>query len=200
MRFRPRLLLTGLVAIAGVLALIVVAIGGRTSPDRPATVTWKPLTRPAREADTLFLPDLASAGAVNRAGGFLNGDETVPQRDLARNFQFGAGRFGPAVRPIPGRGDFVFFPVDGLLDAREFTLEFWARSPRSWSAIATGKAALSVVGGFGGNRLQILAPYAGQCAVILGSLETVPARAYTKTWQAPATGWGSRRSDGTTLP
>lgn len=185
MRLRPGRQFAGLVAIAGVLVVIVLVIGARDSPERPTVVTWKPLTRPVREADTLFLPDLGSARAINRAGGFLDGDETVPQRDLARNFRFGPGRFGPAVRPIPGRGDFVFFPVDGLLDGREFTLEFWARSSRPWSAIATGKATLSVVGGFGGNRLQILAPYAGQCAVSLGALESVPARASTKTWQAP---------------
>jgi hypothetical protein len=182
MSAQSRLLIAG---VASVLLLIGVLIAWPRSPEPPATVTWEPLSRPRPEADTLFLPDLASARTINDGGGFLEGADSRSLATLASDFQFGAGRFGPAVRPIPGRGDFVYYPVDGLLDGREFTLEFWAKSDRPWSAIDTGKASVAVRGGPGGNRLQILAPFQGQCAIYVGSLETVPNRAFSRTWQKP---------------
>jgi hypothetical protein len=170
----------------GCIGLAIAAlIAWPRAPEPPVEVTWRPLSGPEREPDTLFMPDLRSVQAINAGGGFLDGPDAAPQRALAANYQFGPGRFGPAVRPIPGRGDFVFYPVDGLLDGRSFTLEFWARSQTQWSAIDTGKATVSVEGGPGGNRLQVLAPFAGQCAIRVGSLETVPGRAFTRTWQRP---------------
>jgi hypothetical protein len=158
---------------------------GRAESNRPGSATWQPSAKPGREADTLFLPDLGSVATINAGGGFVNGDETKPQRELAAGFQFGPGRFGPAVRPIPGRADFVFYPSDGLVDGREFTVEFWARSPKPWSAIDTGKATVALTGGYGGNRLQILAAYKGVCSVSAGSLATVAAKAFARAWQAP---------------
>jgi hypothetical protein len=183
MSVRSRSLVLGFIALVGILVLIGVL--ARPSPEQSMIVTWEPLAEPSREADTLFLPDFSSARTINSGGGFLSGDETEPQRELIDNFEFAAGKFGPAIRPKPGRADFVFYPVDGLLDGDEFTLEFWAKGPRPWSAIQTGKATLAVTGGVGGNRLQILSPYDRQCAIHLGSLETVPSRAYKETWQKP---------------
>jgi hypothetical protein len=181
----PRWVAAPIVALAGIVLFIFMVPRPGSSPREPTTVTWRPLAEPSREADTLLLPDLTSVETINAGGGFLDGDVNTPQRELAANFAFGRGRFGPAVRALPGRADYVFYPIDGVLDGREFTIEFWARSPRPWSGIQSGTATVSVRGGPGGNRLQILAARNGQCAVLLGSLETVPTRAYRATWQKP---------------
>src|SRR3954466_16308263 len=81
------------------------------------TATWDPLARPVAEADTLFLPDLTSARSVQADGGFLMGNNHQTQRQLEKNFEFGPGKFGPAVRGKPGPGpyNFLMYPVDGLL-------------------------------------------------------------------------------------
>src|SRR5689334_1858942 len=122
-------------SVAGLVGLLI-GCGGAPAH----TVTWDPLARPRPEADTLFLPDLSSATSVQAEGGFLMGGGDRTQAQLEKNFEFGPGKFGPAVRGKPGPGpyNFLMYPVDGLLPVDEFTLEFWARWDRPWSALETG--------------------------------------------------------------
>jgi hypothetical protein len=88
-------------------------------------VTWNPLARPEREADTVFLPDLTSLETIDRSGGFLWGHHNETSAQVKEKFAFGPGRFGPAVRPKPGDDwTFVAFPQDGLIPRDEFTMEF----------------------------------------------------------------------------
>ena len=97
--------------------------------------TWLPLSRTTREADTLFLPDLSSAEAIEASGGFLHGRHRETLAEVRPLFEFGQGRFGPAVRVKQEDSQYywVWFPLDGLIPADEFTIQFWAKSDRPWS-------------------------------------------------------------------
>lgn len=147
---------------------------GDGSAAPPPKVTWDPLSRPEREADTVFLPNLTSAQTIQAEGGFLAGVTDPASAAASTGFEFGPGRFGPAVRARPGSGRYVYYPVDGLLDANEFTIEFWAKSEAPWSAADTGKAIFSVAT-FGGNQLHVT-PYRGECAVSVSALDASPGR------------------------
>jgi len=101
-----------------------------------ARVIWDPLARPVAEADTLFLPDLGTPETIEASGGFLHGHHNEGLAKLRPLFEFGKGRFGPAVR-VKARdvGHYwVFFPLDGLVGDDEFTVQFRAKSDRPWSA------------------------------------------------------------------
>lgn len=180
----------GLAVAVTVSSAVALGVALRTSTGTPRTVTWDPLAQPAHEADTLFLPDLSSPQAITADGGFLSGDSSRTQEQIAANYEFGPGRFGPAVRAMPGTGGFVFYPVDGLLDGREFTLEYWTKADQPWSAIDSGKATFGVSGAVGGNHLRILIPTGGQCGLTASSQETVPGRAYHGSWTRPCDGLG----------
>ncbi len=111
-----------------------------SADDRPAPgearVTWNPLSRPVRRADTLFLPDLASPETIQASGGWLHGHHDEGLEKVRPLFEFGEGPFGPAVRvKAEDVGHYwVFFPLDGLVPGDEFTLQFHAKSDRPWIA------------------------------------------------------------------
>ena len=166
--------------IVSVIAALLLGGGWMAAAD-PTTVTWDPLAQPVREADTLFLPDLSSWQKIDAEGGFLscNGDQTSGQ--VTGNFDFGPGRFGPGVRPKLGGGNFVYYPVDGLIEPDEFTIEFHARSDKPWSAMETGRS-LFAIETERGNRLQIM-PYKGEFQVFANALDQLPEVRCSKHWK-----------------
>lgn len=151
------------------------------SAQEPPNVKWDPGARPTREADTLFLPDFSSWQKIEAEGGFLAGPSGKTSEHVKDNFEFGPGKFGPAVKGKSGPYNFVFYPVNGLLDADEFTLEFWARWDKPWSALETGRPIFAVTNQIG-NDLQIM-PYKGEFQVLVQSLPHVAEARFAKTWQ-----------------
>ncbi len=121
------------IAILSVMLAAGSAVAGEPAA-RGARVTWSPLARPVRRADTLFLPDLTSPKSIEASGGFLHGHHDEGAAEIRHLFEFGEGRFGPAVRVQAEtvKHYWVFFPLDGLIPGDEFTLEFWAKSDRRW--------------------------------------------------------------------
>lgn len=90
---------------------------------------WDPLAKPVSEADTLFLPDLSSWQAVERQDGFFGGHHNETSEIVKDKYDFGRGKFGPAIRPKAGDDPtFVGYGADGLMPSDEFTIELWARS------------------------------------------------------------------------
>ncbi|MFW6107059.1 MAG: GH39 family glycosyl hydrolase [bacterium] len=139
MRITPRHCSAGRVCLASLLFAAVLAAGpvaGGDGATGPAQTTWDPLARPVGEADTLFLPDLASVRSIEASGGFLHGHHDEGAAEIRHLFEFGQGRFGPAVR-VQAEGVkhyWVWFPLDGLIPSEEFTIEFHAKSDRPWHA------------------------------------------------------------------
>jgi len=101
---------------------------------RAEDVVWNPAERPLREADTLFLPDLSSPATIQRDGGFLWGQHDESLDEVRPSFEFGRGKFGPAVRvkDVQAKYHWVAYPLDGLIPGDAFAVEFWARSHISW--------------------------------------------------------------------
>lgn len=128
---------------------------------------WDPLAQPRLEADTLFLPDLASWETIDAEGGFLANNAAAPSATVASNFEFGPGRFGPAVRGKPGSTNYVFYPMDGLIPSDEWTIEFWAKADRPWADLAPGVPIFALAGE--SNRIEFT-PRDGQCDVVAQSL------------------------------
>lgn len=130
--YRKSVTVTYVPAIMGIL-LATAALSVGAAPGRDG---WDPLARPAREADTLFLPDLSSPDTIEAAGGFLHGHHDEGREKLRPLFAFTEGPFGPAVRVAArdGKHYWVFFPLDGLIGADAFTIEFRAKSDRLWAA------------------------------------------------------------------
>lgn len=116
------------------LACSCLSVTSGGSLDVVKEVVWDPLAHPVWQADTLFLPDLSSPEAIEASGGFLHGHHNEGLRELRPLFEFGGGRFGPAVRVKAANVQhyWVWFPLDGLIGADEFTLEFQAKSDRPW--------------------------------------------------------------------
>jgi hypothetical protein len=131
------------------------------------TALWNPLSRQQSEADTVFMPDLSSVGAIDAEGGFLLGPSNKTSADVVGSFQFGPGKFGPAVRGAEGANNYVYYPIDGLAPTDEFTVEFWARSDQPWSALTTRFPIFALDGG---NYLGVM-PFDGKLTVQAGSFE-----------------------------
>jgi len=133
------------------------------------SVTWQPMEKPVREKDTLFFPDLSSRQTITNDGGFLFGHANETSEMVEKNFEFGAGKFGPAVKakPVdsatgkPGVYNCVQYPIDGLLASDEFTIEFWIRPTEPLDAKTSG-AFFSLAGnnslslGFDGGQLYLI--------------------------------------------
>jgi hypothetical protein len=122
---------------------VLAALAFASAVGRPVvaqTTTWLPLSRTTREADALFLPDLSSAEAIEASGGFLHGRHRETLAEVRSLFEFGQGRFGPAVRVRAEDRQYywVWFPLDGLIPADEFTIQFWAKSDRPWTEEVEG--------------------------------------------------------------
>jgi len=169
-------------AVLGLMCVASVVRASEPNAAAPPMARWDPLAKPVREPDTLFRPDFTSWKTIEAEGGFLAGPHDKTSEQVKDNFEFGPGKFGPAVRGKPGPYNFVFYPVDGLLDAAEFTLEFQARSDKPWSALESGRPIFAVAGE--GNRLEIM-PDKGQFQVSLGSLEGIPEAKSSKHWEKP---------------
>ena len=119
---------------------------------RGDSVTWDPSQKPAREADTLFLPDLTSLDTITKDGGFLFGHANETSAMVLKNFDFGPGKFGPAVRGKPVGYTFVQYPIDGLLSTDEFTVEFWAK----WDAAPTAVSSFFALSGNNSVTLSLI--------------------------------------------
>lgn len=161
--------------------LLAVGVVPAASVQEPPKATWNPAGRPTREADTLFLPDFSSWQKIEAEGGFLAGPSGKPSEQVKDNFEFGPGKFGPAIKGKPGPYNYVFYPVNGLLDANEFTIEFRARWDKPWSALETGRPIFAIANE-NSNSLQVM-PYKGEFQVLVQSLAGVPAMRFAKTWQ-----------------
>lgn len=159
------------------------SVGGTGHAGAPKTVVWHPLERPQREADTLFLPDFSSWKTIDAEGGVLAGPQNMTSEQVQDNYEFGPGKFGPAVRAKPGKFNFIFYPVDGLLDGEEFTIEFWAKWEKPWSALDTGRP-IFAISGPGVNVLQIT-PHRGQLQVMAQAFADLRDLSFSKAWQAP---------------
>ena len=135
------------------------------------------------EADTLFLPDLTSPSTINAGGGWLAGPAPQSQEQISRNFQFGPGKFGAAIRGKPGNeSNFVFFPLDGLVPADEWTTQFWAKADRSWTGV--NGTVFALVGGQT-NSLHLYAG-GGKCGVDVATYQTNPGPgSYQGNWERP---------------
>jgi len=136
--------------------VVVLAFAGVAAEEQPAlnaTVTWDSVARPAREPDTLFLPDLSSAETIQHAGGFLWGHHNETSEQVRDKYDFGPGRFGAAVKPKTGDDwTFVVYPQDGLIPQDEFTIEFWAKAEGGW-AVEPFRPFFAVWGG--PNRIDL---------------------------------------------
>jgi hypothetical protein len=147
--------------------LVLYALAGCSRPMGADTAVWNPLARQQAEADTVFMPDLSSLTTIDSEGGFLLGPPNTTSAEVVGNYQFGPGKFGPAVRGMEGMNSYVYYPIDGLAPTDEFTIEFWARSDHPWSALATRFPIFALDGG---NYLGVT-PYDGNLAVQAGSFE-----------------------------
>ncbi len=170
----PRTILSVLLLLAG--------LASAARATYPPMVTWKPDTQPVREADTLFLPDLTSLQTIVSEGGFLCGPSDKTSEQVKDNYEFGPGKFGPGVKSKPGQHTYVFYPVDGLLGADEFTIEFWARWDQPWSALAGGRPIFGVTSG--GNSLLVI-PHTKDFEVQVAILPNVPEARFAKSWKKP---------------
>ena len=123
------------------------------------TVTWDPMSRPTLESDTLFLPDLTSLKTINAGGGWLAGTPGVTgQTNLQGNYDFGPGKFGPAVRAhktgSDGTINEIFYPMDGLIPGDEWTAEFWTKSDEPWSQQLSDSVVFGFDNGDDGNLMR----------------------------------------------
>lgn len=141
------------------------------------SVTWHPMEKPVRESDTLFLPDLTSRQTITNDGGFLFGHANETSEMTEKNFEFGQGKFGPAVKAKPGGYNLVQYPVDGLVASDEFTIEFWMRSAEPPSV--KGGAQFFALSG---NNDLLLGFQDGQ----LNLNVSVPLLKVNKSWRKPA--------------
>jgi len=173
----------GVLLSAGVLAALAVLAASSDQPTQ-STVSpitrWDPLAQPRDEADTTFRPDLGSASAIASEGGIFTALGEQPQAHVARAFDLGSGRFGPAVRARRGEATHLRYPIDGLLDGREFTVEWWSRSERAWSKAPDGSVPFSLISP-SGNRIEFTL-LNGRCQVIAGTSLTVPGQEVQKSW------------------
>jgi hypothetical protein len=155
------------------------------------TVTWNPLDPPQAQPDTLFLPDLTDAKAINAGGGFLCGEREQTPQQAAAQFLFEPGRFGPAVRaqdedPASKHDEskrdeykFLLYPADGLIAPDEFTLQFWARREKAWD---DGSGDGLMLGLEGNNSLR-LGVWRGSLALSIHRYELARELGYNKEWQ-----------------
>lgn len=133
---------------------------------------WNPLLQQSAESDTTFMPDFTSQPTINAGGGFLQGDN-VAQTTLAARYDFGTGKFGPAVRPKVGQAQMVFYPVDGLIDGDEFTFEYWQRIDGLWSDFNSGKALMAIQSSQDGNYLKLFSIFNGTASCSMGAYDGI---------------------------
>ena len=156
----------------------------------PQTVLWDPAQRPRREADTLFLPDLRSVQTITAAGGFLRGPHGATSKQAQSQYEFGRGRFGPGVRPKAREpGNYVNFPVDGLMPGDEFTIEFSARLDKNWSSVNLGRPFF----GISGQNTLGLGLEKRRLSLSASALAFAPKPRFNAAWSAPIAQLGLRR-------
>lgn len=124
------------------------------------SVTWNPLGKVEREADTLLLADFTSAATIEAQGGYLLGlhNDWTKKAPVGENYEFGPGRSGPAIRgtelkPDTGAYSFVQYALDGIIPADEFTVELSFKADRPWEEMFTGRGFFSMLGG---NSLSVM--------------------------------------------
>lgn len=127
------------------------------SPGRQTTelpTTWNPLVRQEREADTLYLMDLA-VEATKVAG--VDGLATIAQAFSTATVDKAPWEGGTKLAVVPGRfrdgikclnasGGYLYMPLAGLLPPNEFTVEMQVRTDAAWADLpaAAGTTAFGV--------------------------------------------------------
>src|SRR4051812_40941343 len=85
---------------------------------------WQPLERQEREPDTLFLLDAEQERQlVPGLGGLIEGRGQDPER--WKRVAVAPGKYRPGLRSLDRDYGYLWMPSTGLIDAREFTVEFW---------------------------------------------------------------------------
>lgn len=152
---------------------------------------WNPLLQQSVESDTTFKPDLTSVATITAGGGFLDGGNDQTNQSMAGSYDFGPGKFTPAVRPkknVGGGAFCVFYPCDGLIPTNDWTIEWWMKRDEAWTVDTN--APLFGVNSFaesrGGNYIDAFMPIGGSLRTNIGTMRGVPGRAQDVSW-SPAT-------------
>jgi len=148
------------------------------NPVKAIDVTWNPLVQQTQESDTLFIPNFTSLSTIEAGGGFLFGNHDKTNLDNLPNFDFGAGKFTPAIGCKTGitNINFVNYPVEGLLSSDEFTIEFWVKSDASWSGV--GGSLLEI---WGSNTIKMYVSQ-GNLIAILEGYSNISSKKASQSW------------------
>jgi hypothetical protein len=149
-----------LLAVKLIVLNLLVAMLLATVLQAGESVSWNPLGKVEREADTLFLADFTSAATIEAQGGYLLGlhNDWSKKAPVHENYEFGPGRSGPAIRgkeskPDTGAYSFVQYALDGILPADEFTVELSFKADKPWAEMFTGRGFFSMLGS---NSLNVM--------------------------------------------